>query len=245
MQNPGARIPSPLHTQHDLDSGSLTMKSVVAHPMVEPGVYRGTFAIGDRSVSTFLIEVSDSDDPLQVMIDAHELQLLARNAPPDGIARRVRIRKGGFLVLHVTAGEGGHHATLIGSETRGGWDSRRLERGDIFSAIPLRPGMYTLANSLDQRSPAAAVTVIYPDPRHVSHDLARSRPLYLHYDRHGFSVRTIELQPGQGIVITVKELARFNLTLQRPDDGPPDLARWREEQHALLMRSIRSKRKTT
>jgi hypothetical protein len=213
--------------------------------MVEPGVYRGTLAIGDRTVSTFLVEVNVSDDSAQAMIDAHELQFLARNAPPDGIAKRVRIRKGGFLVLHVSAGEGGHHATLAGSEARGGWDSRRLERGDIFSAIPLRPGMYALGNSLDQRNPASAVTVIYPDPRHVSHDLARSRPLYLHYDRRGFSLPTLELQPGQGIVITVKEPARFNLTLQRPDDGPPDLARWREEQHTLLMRSIRSKRNRT
>jgi hypothetical protein len=245
MRNPAAPIPYPLYTQHDLDSGALTMKCVVAHPMVERGAYRGTLAIGDDPRATFLVEVSSPEDSPQAMIDAHELQLLARHAPPDGIAKRVRVRQGGFVVLHVSAGEGGHHVTFQGADSgREDWDSRRLEQGDIFSAVPLRPGTYSLANRLAERSPATSVTVSYPDPRQVSSDSARARPRYLHYDRQGFSQGAVELQPGQGLVITVREAARFTLTLTRPDHGPADLASWREEQRALLMRTLRSKRPT-
>ena len=240
----GQLFPYPLYTQNDLDSGALMMKCVIGHRLREEGLHHGTVMLGERFVAGFVVEVSDTSEEAQATIDLSELHGLGRGTAPNEIVKRFEVKTGGYLVLHVGHGEGGYHVLLRNTSTdQRPWNSQRLKAGDIFSAIPLRPGSYSLSNVAGENTiTTTRLVVTYPDPRDNKKGRPRPQPIYATFHRQSFDPEPLEIRPGQGIVIATKDTARFMLTLEQPDDGSDEIRQWHEQQRAALFRLIQRRR---
>lgn len=240
----GQLFPYPLYTQDNLDSGALMMKCVIGHPLLEQGLHHGTVMLSERFVAGFVVEVSETADEAQTTIDLAELHHLGSGTAPNEVVKRFHVKTGGYMVMHVGQGEGGYHVLLRNTTTgqRTPWDSQRLGTGDIFSAIPLRPGSYTLSNVAGENAVTTRLVVTYPDPRQNKKGRPRPTPVYASGDTQSFEPETFELLPGQGLVIAVKGSARFVLTLEEPDEGSDEIRQWHEQQRAELFRMIQRRR---
>jgi hypothetical protein len=76
------------------------------------------------------------------------------------------LRAGGMLLVHVGSGRGAYAVVVTAGEGDAQhvvFDSRRLEKGDIFTATVLRPGRYAVTNTLN--GARAELEVRYPERR--------------------------------------------------------------------------------
>jgi hypothetical protein len=228
---------------HDLDSGALSMKAVVAHPVAEPGRHHGTLMLGDRVVARFVVECGGGGET-QATVDLAELHRRGRAAAPNEVVAQAAVRAGGHLVLHVSHGDRGYRIVLAApaGARPDAWDSRTLESGDIVSMMPLRPGAYTLRNAAGENGASAPVVVAYPDPRQNARGARRPAPVYATMRAQGFDPGAFDLRPAQGLVVAVTRAARLVLTLDRPDDGSDEVRHWHAQQRALLLRAARRPR---
>ncbi|CAG0993334.1 hypothetical protein ANRL2_03373 [Anaerolineae bacterium] len=226
----------PLVSQVSFDSAALTMKAVLAHPLRQAGTYHGIVMLGERFLAGFVVEVTEAAEAVQVNVDLAELHQLGRGTAPNEVVKRYEIKVGGWVVCHVSHGEGGYYATLRKVSQRTIWDSHQLESGDIFSMIPLRPGIYSLSNLANPNHAAVPLVVEYPDPRANERRRSRPLPIYAVCRDSGFEPSEIHLRPGQGMVLTIETRAHIHLTLQRPDDGSEELRQWYADQQAELIR---------
>jgi len=239
----GQLFASQLYTQVDLDSGALVMKCFIAHLLREDGLYHGTVMLGERFVAGFVIKVNETAEETQATVDLSELHFGARGTAPNEVVKRFAVKTGGYVVLHVGQGDGGYHVLLRNTDDDQSrpWNSQRLDDGDIFSTVPLRPGSYTLSNVASERTVATRLVVTYPDPRENTRDRPRPTPVYATFKRRRFDPEAFTVDPGQGIVIATKDTARFTLTLDQPDDGSDEIREWHEQQRAELFRMIRGR----
>lgn len=205
-----------LYTQIGLDSGALTQLGAVVHAFGEPGEYRGTARRGDLPEATFQVSVDPGCAIAQVNID---LAMLVEDDDPCGDdTRRFTVHPQGFAVFRVSKGSGGYSVNVRrADENRAvkAYDSRRLEEGDIFAAMLLRPGRYSIANELSKAR--GEVTVAYPTVGKTAY----RPPAALHVDC-GDSIKpsAIRLKPAQGLNIHATGPARIAIELVEPDDGP-------------------------
>jgi hypothetical protein len=237
----GPLLSHALWAVHDLDSGALSMKAVVAHPLAAPGRHHGTVMLRGRFVGGFAVECGGSAAGAQATVDLADLHRRGRASAPNEVVVNAAVRAGGHLVLHVGDGDGGYHVVLAApaGARRNGWDSRALESGDVVSMMPLRPGAYTLRNTAVENAASARVVVAYPDPRQNTRDTPRPAPVYASVRAQGFDRGAFELRPAQGLVVAVACAARLVLTLDRPDDGSDEVRRWHEQERARLLRAAR------
>jgi hypothetical protein len=217
-------------TVTDFDSGALAGTASVLHPLREAGEWQLTvFREESSPLATTLIRVrKDGTAPLAAI----DLSALER----DGTAPPVTtgpIRTGGYLQLNASRLPGGYFATLSHPSYDRSWDSRVLVPDDLFVCLPLRPGLYSLANSL--ATSQGTLTVCYPDPR-TRKDARpyRDEPVRVRVSKR-FTPSALVLNAGQGLVFEIQARARVTLNLQAPDDGPPDLAAWRAAHDAEIL----------
>lgn len=205
-----------LFTQIGLDSGALTMLGAVVHGFEEAGEYRGTARKDDLPEATFQVTVDPGCAIAQVDIDL--AALLDEDDRCGDDARRFTVHPKGFAVFRVSKGSGGYWVNVRrADEDRAvkAYDSRRLEEGDIFSALLLRPGRYSLANELSKAR--ADVTVAYPTVGKTAY-----RPPAALHAECGDTIKpsAIRLKPAQGLNIHATGPARIKIALVEPDDGP-------------------------
>jgi hypothetical protein len=142
-----------------------------------------------------------------------------------GEAGHVGIAPGQYVLFHaLTAGE--PHAVVIqpgggggggGAGTAGGFDSRQLGPGDVFTTVLVRPGRYDLANTLGG-SPGT-LTVAYPVAT-PGKPYSPPDPLAIDCGAGGFSPATASILPGQGLIFRIGAPARITISLAAADDGP-------------------------
>jgi hypothetical protein len=212
-----------LFTQIGLDSGSLTMLGTVVHSFGEPGEYRGSVRRGKEGAAVFYISVDKNSPVAQVNID-----LAALTNPPaatskcckgDGPEQRFTVNPKGYAVFHVSSGAGGFdvHVRKAEEDPKAKiFDSRELGEGDIFSAVILRPGTYSVTN-LVTKTQAEAI-VAYPKIGKTAY--RPPAPVRVESTRDAFAPRRIELHPGQGLIFDCKAPSRVMIELVKPDDGP-------------------------
>jgi hypothetical protein len=204
-----------LYTQIGLDSAALTRLGVLVHGFGEPGEYRGTARRGDLPEATFQVSVDPSCAVAQVRID---LATLADEEDGCGGTPRFVVHPRGFAVFHVSEGSGGYWVNVRRADedtSVKAYDSRRLEQGDIFSAVLLRPGRYSIENTLSKAR--GEVTVAYPTMGKAAY-----RPPAPLEAECGDTIKpkAIRLKPVQGINIHATAPARIKIALVEPDDGP-------------------------
>jgi hypothetical protein len=208
-------------SQIGLDSGALTMLGAVVHGFGEPGAYRGIARRGAEPEATFYITVDKASPVAQVNID---LAALVEPQKPGTCGCGTRegpfvVNPRGYAVFRVSGGAGGfsvHVQRAVDEANPKIFDSRELQDGDIFSAIIIRPGTYSVENLLTKAK--AELKVAYPKLGTTAY--RPPGPLTAECARHSIDPAKLDLQPGQGVNFHAKAPSRIKIELVKADDGP-------------------------
>ena len=215
------------------------MLASVVHTFPEAGEYRGTVHYGEEIESVFYIKADKNSPVAQVNVDLAGLTAPAAQGtgcccPETKDAKnQFVLHPKGYAVFHVTGGAGGYYVHLRKADEdpkQKIFDSRKLEEGDIYSAVILRPGRYSVTNALS-RAAAGELTVHYPSIGKIAY--RPPPPVRVDVGGEGFEPKKIEAHPGQGILFQFKQPSRIKIELVKPDDGPghankPSRAGWRK-----------------
>jgi hypothetical protein len=219
-------------TQIGLDSGSLTMLGCVIHTFAEPGDYRCVVLRGDATQAVFYISSDPSCAVAGVNID---LAALAGAVPAGAAAsacgcgsgtasqgaadgQRFVVHPKGYAVFHVSGGAGGYVVQArraVEDRDIRSYDTSTLVAGDIFSAVLLRPGRYSIRNTLGEGR--AEVTVAYPGTGQTAYTPPAPEVVEV---RAQFEPASIAVKPMQGLNFNIHGDARIVIELVEPDDGP-------------------------
>jgi hypothetical protein len=208
-------------TQIGLDSGALTMLGAVVHGFSEPGAYRGVARRSDAPEATFYITVDKASPAAQINIDLAALVEPKKSGTSCCGTRESPfvVNPRGYAVFHVSSGTGGFsvHVQRAVDEARPKiFDSRELQDGDIFSAIIIRPGTYSVENLLTRAT--AELKVAYPTLGKTAY--RPPGPLRAECAPRSIDPARLDLQPGQGVNFHAKAPSRIKITLVKADDGP-------------------------
>lgn len=205
-------------TQIGLDSGSLTILGAVIHSFKEPGEYRGSVHQEGGEQSVFYITVDKNSSIAQANIDLASLNKPADPCCEDS-ANHFSVNPKGYAVFHVSTGAGRYSVHVRRADENPKekvFNSQELNEGDIFSASIIRPGTYSVVNTLSNAK--AEVVVSYPGAGKVAY--RPPAPVRVEVEHNTFEPRRIELKPGQGLLFECKTATRIKLTLVKADDGP-------------------------
>lgn len=213
------------------DSAALAGMASIAHPLREPGYWR-LAAAGEGTPSRHGVDI--------VVREGGQARLGLDLACPAPEPRDV-LAPAGMLNLAARDARGGCHALLYrGDKDEPAWDSRLLQPGDLYACLPLRPGTYRIANVLN--GAAGTLRVAYPDPREIAdgRQLA-STPVHLGAGSAITPTGQV-IDPGQALVFAIDSACRLTVTLEQADDGPPDLAAWRERRSQAALEKVFGRR---
>ncbi len=232
----------PVFTQTSFDSGALSGLGAVVHRLTQPGEHRVTVLQGEKPIQTFPMRVMampaqpptlgphplPAAGPMELHVDlGRALAAPGRAAAlqPEDMA----VVEQGYAVFHAPPGSSGLAVQLNAPQAETGapsFDSRKLQNGDIFAVTLLRPGRYSLTNSL--HSAGAAPTSGGTGEIRVSYPVIGDKPysppdpLQVQVGEGGFQPASIQLQPMQGLIFHIgNTAARIQIELVEPDDGPP------------------------
>jgi hypothetical protein len=224
-------------TQVGLDSGSLTVLGSVVHSFQEPGEYRGSVHKVDGGQAVFYITVDKNSPAAHVNIDLATLKEFSEKSEEDccdeETVNHFTVNPKGYAVFHVSAGSGGFSVHVRRTEEDPNekvFNSQQLGEGDIFSAVILRPGTYSMSNRLgadsekgkekEKEKERARAVVSYPEMDKTAY--RPPEPVRVQVSPRGFEPARISLKPAQGLVFDIKTSARIVIELVEPDDGPRD-----------------------
>ncbi|MHB1935457.1 MAG: hypothetical protein ACYCOR_02595 [Acidobacteriaceae bacterium] len=227
-----------LFTQIGLDSGSLSMLGGVTHRFLEAGQYRGVVYRGDEGLGHFYINVDKNSPVAQANIDLasfdSSLSVPATNAAGTSCSCEGEHAKSdttfdlnpkGYAVFHVSAGAGGYAVRVSKAaedpKQQNPFDSRELKGEDIFSAVILRPGTYSVSNTLGGKA-KGKITVSYPKTGKTAY--RPPSPAKVVCSDRGLEPGNVELQPGQAVLFHATAPSRIAVELMQADDGPGNRA---------------------
>lgn len=216
-----ARINRELFSQIDIDSGLLSMLSTVVHRFSEPGEYEGVVMKGDGGAITrrFTIAVAGGGPASQASGGAqHPAQYgQVRIDLKDTTSSHFVLNAGGYAVFYVSGGVGGYVVQVIklgkGSAPVSVFDSRELKDGDILSATIIRPGTYSVTNTLNNTR--AELVVNYPEPGKMQRNYGSTN---IECTSNQIVPDRIRIDPMQGLVFTLKAASRIRINLTKPED---------------------------
>lgn len=230
-----ATIDPNLYTQIGLDSGSLTILGSIVHSLGDPGEYRVALHHGESVEGVCFVTADKSSPVAQVTVDLASLGI-----PPEqagGVAttgdkgcgceggeqgsggQHFTVNPRGYVLFRVSSGPGGYyvHVRRIDADPKDkGYDSRTLGEGDLFSAVVLRPGTYSVYNTLTK----AKGTLVVAYPKIGDKAYVPPNPVRVMCGPRSLEPAKLEVQPGQGIVFEAKAASRIEIQLEKPDDGP-------------------------
>ncbi len=216
-RKPAPRLNRYLFTQIGLDSSALTTLGTVIHRFTEPGTYTGTVRRGRTATGRFYLRVDPACPASQVNIDLANLKPLPNGCDENTVASYV-VGPMGYVIFHVAGGPGGFSVLVgtTGKDPKLLFNSAELREGDMFTAVILRPGAYSVMNTQNQTK--GEITVAYPV---ISRERYRpAGPVTVDCKAQGFSPAAVKLGPAQPLVFTIKTAARIKIELVKPDDGP-------------------------
>jgi hypothetical protein len=125
---------------------------------------------------------------------------------------------GGYAVFSVPAGAGGGYVVEVYKAGGAGlgskvFDNRELKESDILALILLRPGVYSMANSLNGAK--AELTVGYPEA-----SLGQMEPVKVACTKDAISPDKIKVRSTQGMVFSFETPSRIKVELVTPEDRP-------------------------
>ena len=224
-------------TQTTFSSASLAGLCCIAHPVARAGAYTAQVWRGDRVVASVQLLVTESGGEAQANLDCSSLERAGRGLASIAAVGRLALRVRGSLVVNAQQGDGYRVVLHHGAGNAVEWDSRRLQPGDVFSVVVLRPGAY----AVNSGNATATFRALYPDPRRNKGKAPRFQPLGIGLTANGFHPREWEVHPGQGMVFRMDTQSELSIRLTEPDDGPQDLAEWRKNEKERLLELLRNR----
>lgn len=212
-----------MFTQSGADSGSITMLSTVVHKFAEPGDYHGNIIKGQDVVGHFTLSVGKKQDAqahlpapsTQVHIDLRQLDTpVAHRLEGEGISgSRFTVGPEGYAVFKASAGPGGYAVEVYKERTKV-FDSCELKEDDLLHVLVLRPGTYSVVNTLTNAR--VELVVAYPDriPKNPE-------PVRIECTKNTITPDRISIKPMQGLIFSFKAPSRIKIDLVRPEDRPP------------------------
>jgi hypothetical protein len=207
-----------------LDSGELTMLGAVAQRFDVPGEYRGTVRRGGAIERVFYLTVDKESPVAAADID---LAVLANagsrtgheSCCPEDKEPRFSVNPRGYAVFRVSGGPGGYSVNLRRADPDDKtpvFNSSRLDGGAVFSARILRPGVYSVTNSLTKAR--AELGVAYPPEAFSGYRPPEA--LRVEVTERGFKPERIAIKAAQGLIFDCNAPARIVIALEKADDGP-------------------------
>lgn len=223
-----ARLNSMFFTQSAFDSASPVGSAVVAHRFDDEGDYDVHLGRAkeppERVVLTVGPAAADrSSGAVGVTIDTAPAR---SDAAAD---RRGRLTAGGYASFSTPSARGVD--SVIVARRQGAevdeFDSRRLGPGDVYGLTLVRPGVYSVRNTLGDAT--GRIVVDYPVVG--SRPYRPAEPVRVSCARNGLAPSEIRVGPGHGIVFDIETDARLIIDLVEPDDGPNPRPRGRRARH--------------
>jgi len=219
-----------LFVQIGLDSGSLTMLGTIVHSFSKPGLYRGVVHEGEKVKAAFAINSDNNSASAQASIDLASLvsgsetsfgedcRCYKQLPSTDHIPPTFVVNPRGYILFHVAQGSGGYYVHVRRADAEKedkGYDTRSLAEGDVFTAIILRPGAYSIVNTLTKAQ--AELIVSYPKPAGKRYQPAP--PVRVVCNQKSFEPNQLKTDPGQGVIFECRAYSRIQIKLEKPDDG--------------------------
>jgi hypothetical protein len=209
-----------MFAQGNVDSGTITMMSTAVHKFSEPGEYKGRAIKGGNVVGNFTIIVGKretSGQPTQAQIDLRQVEVPTTTAAARTgglMPNRFNIGADGYAVFKNSAAGG--YVVEVYRDGQKVFDSCELKDDDLFYVMVLRPGVYSVTNTVTNAR--AELTVAYPEK-----GMARnSEPVRIECSsKSGIAPDKISVKPMQGMVFSCKAPSRIKIDLVRPEDRAP------------------------
>jgi hypothetical protein len=198
------------------DSASPLGSAVVVHRFDAEGEYEVELGRKGEGLDRVVLSVAPQTEPGQ----ASAVTIDAAGAAPGTITgqRRSKLNTGGFASFTSTHARGA--GSVIVARRQGAkkaeFDSRRLGESDVFAVTLVRPGLYTMRNTLGKTE--GRIVVTYPVVG--KHPYRPADPVGVVCSKTGFEPGRLEIGPAQGIVFRFETAARVVIELTEPDDGP-------------------------
>jgi hypothetical protein len=203
--------------QTSFDSGVPSGTAVIAHPVATTGSFTISIIKGAEEVVRRRSLIVGPAPGARAASGAVSVDLVVPAVATADLEAPLEVAAGGWATFSASSGDG---AAVRITDAQGGteFDSRRLGAGDLFAVTLVRPGRYRVTETGSGITLDARVT--YPRPGPTPYRPAD--PQRVHFAA-GFDPATVELGPGQGLVVEVGEVAHMVVELIEPDDGPaPD-----------------------
>jgi len=216
-----AKINSHLVKAKSIASYPLGILGSIAHPVTKEGEYLGTIKFKRQTVARFKLIVDSDVKETQLDIDFANLHRQGGRKATERVVE-YRVNPEGYLMFFVSSGPGGYHVVLDklgGSKPRRVFDNKSLSEGDLFILTLIRPGNYEV---LEKRSKTVAkVTVAYPEITKKPYAPGTAVNIELAKTGFGPKSKTLKIDPGQGIVLRIKNpKSAIMAKLITPDEGP-------------------------
>jgi len=218
--------------QTSFDSAAPGGLAALVHRFSDPGQYVLTFLRDEHVIARYPLAVlaeppKEEALPQQVSFDLEKLRRplperpapLLAPPPAAGPPTLFVLGVGGYARFTSSRREVGYAIAAEGAAGHAKaerFDSRRLGAADLFAVTLLRPGAYSLTNTLTGAK--GRITVAYPA---LGKEPYRPpAPLSVQCAEHGFAPATSDLQPAQGIIFRFAVPSRIKIDLVTPNDGP-------------------------
>jgi hypothetical protein len=217
------------------DSGAPSGTAAVAHRFRSPGSYFATALLEDQVVGELELTVLErpggaeaEGPPRSAEVDLGWVRRAMRERLHPGEGERSLVAQDGHVLFCNTGQATGYAVTVTRPEGQEAvFDTRQLGEDDLFSVTMVRPGRYSVTNTLTGAE--GGVTVAYPTVGERPY--RPPDPASVVCNAGGFEPPSVDLQPAQGLIFRFEVPSRIVITLVEPDDGPsPPRARtvtWR------------------
>jgi hypothetical protein len=229
-----------LFSQTNIDSGSLTTHSTIVCRFPDTKEYQGIVIKGSSIVGRFKLKIVedrppnkspslakiDSEDSFQNIDNNKETNNVTTNQiniDLSNLADSYTIKKGGYGVFYVSIGAGGYSIELYqtdkGSQTKT-FDSKELKNDVVFSSMIIRPGTYSITNTVNNTK--AELVVNYPELEKMRKILT---PLNIECNTKEIIPNKISINPSQGLIFKINTPSLIKIELTRAEDRPLKLYR--------------------
>jgi hypothetical protein len=217
-----------IFNQTNFDSGSLSGLGAVVHQITTPGNHRVTMFQGDKvfqSVPLLVrpqaaVGVAAAALPTGLHVNLGDFVAKTGQLGTPTSLPNLEIPAQGYMLFQAPTGTMGFAVQLASADTPNqppSFDSRQLRQTDLFTTTLLRPGRYSLTNTLTNAT--GEIRVEYPVIGNTPY--TPPDPMDIQVTDQGFQPNSVQLKPAQGLIFHIGNVnARIQITLTEPDDGP-------------------------
>ncbi|MFM9946447.1 MAG: hypothetical protein ACKV1O_00765 [Saprospiraceae bacterium] len=195
-------------------SAGVSVLSYIVHPLKDAGIYFGKIYKGEKLLDEFKIACLEGCNEKQVNINLSDFnfQQIAEKGQ-----KTYELSSEGYLLLYDSASNNDYQIRLeMASKDRSPkvvFDTKVLDEGDFYAATLLRPGEYKGRNL--KNNAEFEVTVVYPDNKQITKSSEVIPPANIEVKKDGFYPASVKINPGQGLVFTIKTPSTIELGLKK------------------------------